>query len=131
MSKKQSFVTSAVASAILSLLIFFVLSSFCQNSFEQIKMPLLFLAGQKGLEIPFAVVMCFGIITSLVSAAYPLAKSGEKFCKDKFVFVSVMFVCAYLVSMLGFDKILDYILPIASVFSLAFVFCAIVKMAKK
>jgi len=94
-------------------------------------MPLLFLAGQKGLEIPFAVVMCFGIITSLVSAAYPLAKSGEKFCKDKFVFVSVMFVCAYLVSMLGFDKILDYILPIASVFSLAFVFCAIVKMAKK
>lgn len=121
--------SSAFASCVvLSLLVFVVLSSVGQVEGD---MPVLIVAKNNGWLIAYAVVVCFGIFSSLCSCGYAVVSWGQKRCGDKTVAVAGTFICAYVVSLFGFGKILSFTLPLSSSCAVVFVLFALIKQVVK
>ncbi len=121
--------SSAFAScAVLSLLVFVVLSSVGNVGGD---MPLLYVAKNNGCLVAYAVIVCFGIFTSLCSCGYTVVTWVQKRCDDKIFAVACVFICAYVVSLFGFGKILSFTLPLSSSCAVVFVLFAFVKQVVK
>lgn len=117
-----------ISCVVLSLLVFVVLSSAGKVGGD---LPLLQVAKNNGYFLPYVAVTFLGILTSLCSCGYTVVSWAEKKCGDKIFSVATVFTCAYLVSLLGFGKILSVTLPLSSSCAVVFVLFALIKQVFK
>ena len=123
--KKQFVFALLISSFVLSLLIFLILSSIGGG-----EMPMVEVAKNSGLLAPFVCAVFCGAIVALRSCSLTVVKWVQDKSGDKIFSVVVVYICAYVVSLFGFGKILSVMLPVSSVFALLFVLCGVLKLAK-
>ena len=119
----------AFASCIVLALLVFVVLSAANNVGGDL--PLLQIAKNNGYFVPYVAVTLLGILTSLCSCGYTVVSWAEKRCGDKIFSVATVFTCAYLVSLVGFGKILSFTLPLSSSCAVVFVLFALIKQVFK
>ena len=127
LSKRQIVCVAFVSALIISLLIFLILSVASMDGGD---MPMLSVASRRGLFLLYAISMTCGVILSLTSCSYTVAKLVESKTKDRFVSIAIVYTCAYVVSLFGFGQILSFVLPVSSAFALLFVFFVLTKLCK-
>ena len=124
----QRLFCSFASCVVLTLLVFVVLSSANNVGSD---LPLLQIARNNGYFVPYVAVTLLGILTSLCSCGYTVVSCVEKRSNDKVFSVAIVFICAYLVSLIGFGKILSLTLPLSSSCAVVFVLFALIKQVFK
>ncbi len=116
-SKSVLITSAAISSLILASLIFFVLS--CLNGADNntlfASLPIMnLLNSNKILKIFYSIILYFGIITTLLSAHYPLYNYFED---DNYGVIGRIFISiiAFLLSRVGFYNIVAFIYPVIGV----------------
>ena len=87
-------------------------------------------AKNSGLFVPFVCAVFCGVIVALISCSYTVVEWVEDKSGDKFFSVALVYICAYVLSLFGFGKILAIILPVSSAFAMIFVFCGVLTLIK-
>ena len=123
--KRQLVAVSAISSGVLSLLIFLILSAIHGG-----EMPMLLVAKNSGLYIPFVIAVFCGLLCALTSCSLTVVNWVYNKSRDKGFSVAVVYMCAYLLSMFGFGKILSVVLPFSCAFSVLFAICGVVYLCK-
>ena len=123
--KRQLVAVSSISSGVLSLLIFLILSVSGGG-----EMPMLLVAKNSGLYIPFVIAVFCGLLCALTSCSLTVVKWVYNKSRDKGFSVAVVYMCAYLLSMFGFGKILSVVLPFSCAFSVVFAICGVAYLCK-
>jgi uncharacterized membrane protein YkvI len=93
-SAKEKTVFIIISSAVLSVLIFLILSLI--NSVSDDTMPLIHAAANNALLGKlYGAVVLFAIVTTILTCAYPIIKAVDKKIKNKLASVSVVFIAAF------------------------------------
>ncbi len=113
-SAKEKTIFMIVSSAVLSVLIFLILSLI--NSVNDDTMPLVHAAASNAvLGKLYGAVVLFSIITTVLTCAYPVITAVNKKIKNKSVSVFIVFFAAFCLSLIGFKRIVDFAYPFISV----------------
>ena len=124
LDSRQRLLSAFISSLILSFLVFILLSSAGRAGGD---MPVLTVAKNNGCFVVCATVVFVGIFTSLCSCGYTVVSWLQKRLGDKHISVATVFICAYVVSLFGFGKILSFTLPLSSLCAVVFVFFTLIK----
>lgn len=120
MTKKQTFFASLFSCSLI--LIFLLLGNFAllkNSSSFYCDMPFLELVSQsKTLYILDFTVILIGCFTTLISLAFTLKDSFDKFIKNKTLSTLSAVILPFLISGLGFSQIVSFLYPICSVFGI-------------
>lgn len=81
-------------------------------------MPILVLSSRGIVEVLTRIIIFFAIITSLVVASFCLDKEAEKFIENKTKRRAIIASLAFIISRLGFSKIVEVLYPIMGVLAL-------------
>ena len=125
LDQKQFIAVSLISSLILALLVFLILSVIDGGD-----MPMLQVSKDGGFFVPFVLALFCGVTVSLISCSYTVVKWLNNNSGDNVFLVLSVYICAYVVSLFGFGKILAVVLPVCSVFALLFVFFGVIKLLK-
>jgi len=125
---RQRLLSAFISSLILSFLVFILLSSAGTAGGD---MPVLTVAKNNGCFVVCATVVFVGIFTSLCSCGYTVVSWLQKRLGDKHISVAGVFICAYVVSLFGFGKILSFTLPLSSLCAVVFVLFTLIKQVLK
>lgn len=119
LTEKGAAASAALSSLAIAVMIFCILNCLRGGDFANAEMPLLSLA-TGGVRVVFVAASACAVATSAMSAAYPVVQWAQTKTGDKTVAVACVFICAYVVGLLGFSRILNFVLPVASLFSAIF-----------
>ncbi len=114
LSKKERIFSAVLSSFILSLLILLIYSSLSKSGdkITNSAIPMLeYLECNKSLYSIYSIISYFGIVTTLISAHYPLFNFAKTFQNNKTAKLILM-VIAFAVSRFGFYNIVNYLYPI-------------------
>ncbi len=119
-SSKQKLIFSFITSAVLSILIFFILALI--NSVNDDTMPLVHAAASNAvLGKIYGAIVLFSIITTILTCAYPVIIAVDKKVNNKIVSIFIVFFAAFCLSLLGFKRIIDYAYPLISLLGILLV----------
>ncbi|MBQ2717822.1 MAG: hypothetical protein IJF75_04420 [Clostridia bacterium] len=122
LSKKESFFSALLSSFILSLLILLIYSSLSKSGdkITNSAIPMLeYLEYNKVLYSVYSIIAYFGIVTTLISAHYPLFNFAKNFQKQKIAKAFVLLI-AFAISRFGFYNIVNYLYPITGVIGIIY-----------
>lgn len=137
-TKKQQNITALIVSiTIFALVVCYLVSVLNKGSdYAYFDMPILhfIIAHNDSLYIFTCVIVCIGIITTLLSNGFVLYDSCKNlFNKNWFVVFLSMFCGAYILSYMGFSNIVEYLYPLLGIIGLTLIILLMVflKKAKK
>ncbi len=114
LSKKERIYSAVLSSFILSLLIMFIYSSLSKSGdkITDSAIPMLeYLKCNRSLYSIYSIIAYFGIVTTLISAHYPLFNFAKNFQKQKIAKAFVLLI-AFAISRFGFYNIVNYLYPV-------------------
>lgn len=121
---KKSFVlSSAIISVIVCILIYIIMKSLLSigESVLRADIPILKALGKnRNLKSILAIMIYFGIFTTLISSYYPLLEKINS-TKNKKRNLSILIVVIFLLSRLGLDKIVYFLYPAIGVFGVIYI----------
>jgi uncharacterized membrane protein YkvI len=69
----------------------------------------------------YSLVILFGIFTTVIAASFAVNNWLNQFVRDRLISISLIITTAFLVSRLGFSKIVEFFYPIEGLFGLVFI----------
>lgn len=111
--KTALIISAIISSLLLSVMAMFILASISFGKTENAQMPLYEAVGGVYAGL-FAGVLLSALITSALSAYYPLYSFAKKKLREKGIII--MAVCCFIFSRLGLKNIVNYAYPIIGVF---------------
>ena len=69
----------------------------------------------------YSLVILFGIFTTVIAASFAVNNWLTQFIKDKLISISIIITLAFLLSRLGFSKIVEIFYPLEGLFGLVFI----------
>lgn len=126
--KTQVAFFSALALSVLLLIANLVLLQ-NPNSFEQTMPTLSLFDGVAGLIM--TIMVFIGCLTTLLTLTYTLSSSMKGLCKNDVLNLGVSILLPLILSLLGFDFIVEYLYPLASIFGLYILFDLFFRSSKK
>lgn len=128
-SYKEIKLASFLSSLILSILIFLVILCFNQNNitnYHNVPMQTLSKNISKGFYLVYSIVLLFSLFTTLISAGF-VANTSIKSNKIKNkLFIPLIF--SILISLLGFNFIVNYLYFIVGLFGFCFIFKLLINL---
>lgn len=88
-------------------------------------MPVLFISKHPAVRVLAIIILLLAIFSTLISAAYPVARWGERLTGKKKISAIAAVACGYLLSLIGFDKIVGFFYPITGIIGLILICAAI------
>ncbi|MCL1945259.1 MAG: hypothetical protein FWF56_05615 [Firmicutes bacterium] len=126
LNTKQSIISSFLAGILVSVLLYLLISAIVSYP-ESINypMPLLYIANRFGNVWYFVVSSALGlcIFSSLLIALYNIIEWLSSFVKDRILAGMIALTCAFALSMIGFEKIVQAVYPIIGVVGVLYI-CA-------
>ena len=122
-SKRVIILASIISALVLSLLVFMIHTTIVGNSLKVLNsdLPILqILSNNKFLYICYILVLYFGIITTLLSAHYPLFYTFKDTFYGNFCRVILTVLCVVL-SRIGFHNIISKVYPVLGIVGLCFI----------
>lgn len=134
-TKKQQTLSAVIISTTISILILCYLVSVLRRgtNYAYFDLPILHYVyiNNDNLYVFACTIVCIGIITTLLSNGFILHEYTKKlFHKNSFIIFLLLFCLAYLLSFIGFSKIIEYLYPIIGIVGITLVSILVVKHIK-
>lgn len=125
MSKKYARIGSAIGSSIIVVLMLALSWAMTSSGALNAVMPVLHISKQPAVRVIAIIILLLAILTTLISAAFPVARWGERLTGKKKLSAIAAMICGYLLSLIGFDKIVGFFYPVTGIIGLMLICAAI------
>ncbi len=132
LSVKQIILSSLFSAIVVGLLVLFITLALCSTAVSSFVMPLLEIAKRQGtLSFVLTILVTLSaIFTTAITAHNSLTSYLNSFVKSKKASTIIPVIFALLISLIGFEKVVDTLYPVVGIFGLIYLFACLIYLAK-
>lgn len=124
LSTKQAIIASTIASIIIGTLLLALMLAIKSNPSSMLEpMPLLYIASKLGgaykILVSCTLILC--IFSSMLIAIHNVVEWLQTIINDRIIAGLIALTCAFIISMLGFQQLVQYLYPIISVVGMVYI----------